>query len=491
MIGSGPQAAERRAAWVKGAIVDGAAVTAAKRAALSAMATAVGRSGIGRETALRNFMFERPDLVEYARFRAAVDRFGIDWHTWPGPLRAGLLRWSDVDPVNERYHVYAQWVAHEQMAELSERLSQRGQVLALDLPVGIHPCGYDVWRHREQYATGMSVGAPPDGFFAQGQSWGFPPTRPEALRADGHEEFRAALAHHLRVAGMLRIDHIMGLQRLFWIPAGAEPRDGVYVKMPFEELLAVVTIEAQRHRADIIGEDLGTVDEKVRRGMEERASGVRTSRSSPSATHGEPMLETPPAGSCRLVLDPRPAHAHRLVDRTRHRRAPRVRPAGRLVGRGGPGGKGASAGTPLHARSRRARCRRDTRRSTPRRRPPRCSTAIHAELARSEAGLVLVQLDDLVGQPDSVNLPGTSTERPNWNRLTNATLEQIVRGPGAARSAGTAAREPGAGLARLGRPPGAGSRDRAGCQPARLRSTSTCSTKGGISACTRSSAPTR
>jgi len=112
VIGSGPLAAERRAAWAKGAIVDGAAVTAAKRAALSAMATAVGRSGIGRETALRNFMFERPDLVEYARFRAAVDRFGIEWHTWPGPLRSGLLRWSDVDPVNERYHVYAQWVAH-------------------------------------------------------------------------------------------------------------------------------------------------------------------------------------------------------------------------------------------------------------------------------------------------------------------------------------------------------------------------------------------
>ena len=178
VIGSGPQASERRASWVKGAIVDGAAVTAAKRAALSAMATAVGRSATGRETALRNFMFERPDLVEYARFRAAADRFGIDWHTWPGPLRSGLLRWSDVDPVNERYHVYAQWVAHEQMAELSERLSQRGQVLALDLPVGIHPCGYDVWRHREQYAISMSVGAPPDGFFAQGQSWGFPPTRP-------------------------------------------------------------------------------------------------------------------------------------------------------------------------------------------------------------------------------------------------------------------------------------------------------------------------
>jgi len=228
VLGSGRQATARRAAWVQGAIVDGAAVTAAKRSALSAMATAVERSGTGRERALRNFMFERPDLVEYARFRAAVDRFGINWHKWPGPLGSGLLGWSDVDPVNESYHIYAQWVAHEQMAELSERLSQRGQVLALDLPVGIHPCGYDVWRRRDHYATGMTVGAPPDGFFAQGQSWGFPPPRPEAIRADGHEEFRSALAHHLRVAGMLRIDHIMGLQRLFWIPGGGEPRNGIF-----------------------------------------------------------------------------------------------------------------------------------------------------------------------------------------------------------------------------------------------------------------------
>ena len=98
VLGSGPQGTARRDAWVQGTIVNGAAVIAAKRSALSSMATAVGRSSTGREAALRNFMFERPDLVEYARFRAAVDRFGIDWHSWPGPLRGGLLRWSDVDP---------------------------------------------------------------------------------------------------------------------------------------------------------------------------------------------------------------------------------------------------------------------------------------------------------------------------------------------------------------------------------------------------------
>ena len=329
--------------------------------------------------------------------------------------------------MNESYHIYAQWVAHQQMAELSERLSQRGQVLALDLPVGIHRCGYDVWRRRDLYATDMTVGAPPDGFFAQGQSWGFPPSRPEAVRADGHEEFRAALAHHLRVAGMLRIDHIMGLQRLFWIPGGGEPRDGVYVKMPFDELLAVVAVEAQRHHADIIGEDLGTVDDEVRGGMQR--AGIRRSYVAQFAIRdaGEPVLEPPPAGSVasfsthdlptfagwwsgrdiveRLEcgqLDPSSAEEAR-VQRTQ------LRARLSTLGPDEPGSEHDSFdGTGA---------------------PRSVLTGVHAELARSNAGLVLAQLDDLVGQPESVNLPGTSTERANWKRLTNATLEQIVDDP--------------------------------------------------------------
>ncbi len=123
-------------------------------------------------------MLEHPEVVEYARFRAAAERFGVDWRQWPARLRGGLLRWGDVDPVSERYHTYVQWIAHDQMVELADRFSQRGQTLALDLPVGVHPCGYDVWRRRDQYVTGMTVGAPPDGFFARGQTWGFPPPHP-------------------------------------------------------------------------------------------------------------------------------------------------------------------------------------------------------------------------------------------------------------------------------------------------------------------------
>jgi len=428
LLVSGPRAEELRASWVQGSNVDGAAVTAAKRSVLSALAEAVGASPMGREAALNNFLFERPELVDYARFRAAVDRFGINWHSWPGPLRGGLLRWSDVDPVNFRYHIYAQWVAREQVVELSERLSQRGQVLALDLPVGIHPYGYDVWRRREQYATDISVGAPPDCFFAQGQSWGFPPTRPEAVRESGYAEFRAALAHHMRVAGMLRIDHVMGLQRLFWIPSGAEPRDGVYVKMPFEELLAIVGIEALRNRADVIGEDLGTVDDEVREAM--GRTGMRRSYVAQFSIReaGEPVLEPPPAGSVasfsthdlptfmgwwtgrdideRLEcsqLDPSSAEEARSERAHLRERLSALRQDGH--GTDEPDGAGGA----------------DT--------PSSVLAAVHSELARSDAGLVLVQLDDVLGQEESVNLPGTSTERPNWKRLTKASLEEIVEDP--------------------------------------------------------------
>ena len=133
--------------------------------------------------------------------------------------------------------------------------------------MGAHPDGYDVWRDRAQYVDGVSAGAPPDGFFPGGQTWGFPPLHPDASRVGGHAGFRAALAHHLRHAGLLRIDHVMVLHRLFWVPDGMSPEEGVYVRYPADELWAALCLEAHRHGADIVGEDLGTVPDEVRDAM--------------------------------------------------------------------------------------------------------------------------------------------------------------------------------------------------------------------------------
>jgi 4-alpha-glucanotransferase len=139
--------------------------------------------------------------------------------------------------------------------------------LYLDLPIGVHACGYDAWRYRDLFVDAMSVGAPPDPVTNSGQNWGFPPIDPEALRRSGYGYLRDYLRHHLSVAGVLRLDHVMGLHRLYWIPAGGSAHDGLYVSNPYEELYAVHSLESYRHKAVIIGEDLGVASRELPRNL--------------------------------------------------------------------------------------------------------------------------------------------------------------------------------------------------------------------------------
>ncbi|HEV3329280.1 MAG TPA: 4-alpha-glucanotransferase, partial [Acidimicrobiales bacterium] len=277
--------------------VDGEGAMRAKRDVLAAIAGSLGPAGSPGRAELDAFMADRPAVADWARFRAAGERHGLDWTRWPAALRDGRIEPDDVDAQVVGYHELVQWLADHQLRALAERLAQRGQVLSLDLPLGVHPLGYDVWRHRDQFLQGLSVGAPADRFFPRGQVWGFPPPSVGRVRADGHAQFRAAIVHHLNVAGMLRIDHVLGTQRLFCVPDGMGARDGVYLRMPLEDLLAVVAIEAQRHRAAIVGEDLGTVDAAVRRAM--RRDGIRRTsvvQLSIRATGSSPFVP-PPAGA--------------------------------------------------------------------------------------------------------------------------------------------------------------------------------------------------
>jgi 4-alpha-glucanotransferase len=145
--------------------------------------------------------------------------------------------------------------------------------LYLDMPLGAHGDGYDVWRYRELFALGASGGAPPDPVFTQGQDWGFAPVHPQRSRERGHAYLRAYLRHHLRHAGMLRIDHVMGLHRLYWVPRGQPASQGAYVTYPAEEVYAMLSIESHRHQAVIVGEDLGTVPPEVSRSLKRHAVG--------------------------------------------------------------------------------------------------------------------------------------------------------------------------------------------------------------------------
>ncbi len=202
------------------------------------------------DAAVTRFVAERPDVADFARFRAER----------PDPVDEGrpaaLVR---------RSHELAQCLADRQLRAVE---GPGRAVLGLDLPIGSHSRGYEVWAHGELFAPGMSVGAPPDEFFADGQDWGFPPQLPAAGRRSGHELWQRLVAHAGQAASMLRVDHVMGVHRLWWIPDGASARDGVYVRYPREELLAVIAAEAATTDTTIVGEDLGTVPDAVREAMD-------------------------------------------------------------------------------------------------------------------------------------------------------------------------------------------------------------------------------
>jgi 4-alpha-glucanotransferase len=203
-------------------------------------------------------------LQQFATFCALAERHGSDWHSWPSEYRDAqspdVQRF--VNDHGERIHFYQwlQWLLDEQLARAAREVP-----LMQDLPIGVDPAGADVWAWPDVFARGVTVGAPPDEYNTQGQDWGFPPLIPWKLRQAGYEPFIQTIRATLRHAGGLRIDHIMGLFRLFWIPQNASPEAGAYVRYAEDELLAILALESQRAGAYIVGEDLGTIDENFRR----------------------------------------------------------------------------------------------------------------------------------------------------------------------------------------------------------------------------------
>lgn len=246
-----------------------------RRAAIEALLhTLDGHGEEGRRDLFQAALEQDDDLASYAAFRASVERHGTTWESWSERARSGTLRaGADYDGEVFRYHAYAQWLAREQMAAAA--LSSPAGFY-LDLPIGSHGGGYDTWKHACDFAMGMSAGAPPDAMFEGGQNWGFPPLHPERSRRSGYACLRSALRHHFEHAAILRVDHVMGFHRMFCIPDGFEATDGVYVRYHSEELWGLLAIEAARARnglgATVVGEDLGTVPDEVRREMDTRGA---------------------------------------------------------------------------------------------------------------------------------------------------------------------------------------------------------------------------
>ncbi|GAA2800428.1 4-alpha-glucanotransferase [Streptomyces showdoensis] len=443
----------------KGALIDRDAVWEAKRRALELVHTV--ELGPGRRAAYRDFLAERGRALEdHATYQALAERHGHHWRRWPEGLRdprtaEAAVRADAELAARVDFHCRLAWLTDGQLAAAADTARQAGMAVGIvhDLAVGVHPDGSDAWAQRHVFAAGMSVGAPPDAFNARGQDWGLPPWRPDVLAAEGYAPYRGLLRELLRHAGALRIDHVMGLFRLWWVPEGGEPTGGTYVRYDAEAMLAVLTLEAHRAGAAVVGEDLGTVEPGVREALARRGvlgtsvlwferDWAGTGRPLPpeawradcvatATTHDLPSTAARLSGS-HVALRHRLGLLTGELERERTRDAAETAEWLGLLQRLGllPEGPGEEA----------AEIR-----------------AFHRFLAATPARMVGVWLPDAVGDRRPQNLPGTWDQYPNW-RLPVAgpdgqplTLEELAASPRAHALLRVLAEELGARTA----PPGA------------------------------------
>jgi len=401
-------------------LADLAGRASAMRPLLDEAVSALDADADGRLAAFRQYCARRPDLEHYARFRAAIELAGPDPRRWPASWRDGTIPDGAVSEHVVRRHQYAQWATDEQLGRCATSLRDRGVGLVLDLPIGCAAQGYDPWAHQRCYVREMSIGAPPDAFFVSGQCWGFPPPHPAAERSTGYRATRACLAHGLRHAAALRVDHVLGWSRLWWVPEGAPADQGAYVRYPVEEILAVACLEAWRADASLVGEDLGTVERSLRstlarhgiagmdvavfdlahrpgRRLRPRRGGVALLDTHDTATFVGWLTGADIAARERLgLLSPDAAAAETAArDETRDVLVTRLVRAGAVD---------------------------DTERDD----SLAVLEAVLEELGRSEAGLVLVQVEDLWAELDPHNVPGTTTEHANFCRAFPLDLEEIT-----------------------------------------------------------------
>lgn len=356
-----------------------------------------------------------PELRRYADFRGAQARLGRDWRSWPEAARRGSLRVDQVDQAEARFHRVAQSRVRAQLARLAGRLEVAGVGLGLDLAVGAHPDGYDTWSRRTLFAEGASVGAPPDPGFPSGQDWGFPPVDPDASRAEGHAYLAAAVRHHARFARVLRVDHVMALSRLYWIPRGLPLDRGTYVSYPLEELFSVLCLESHRARCEVVGENLGTVPQEIREALPRH--GIRGMYLALWEAYGDAVRDPDASEVAMPGTHDTPTFAGWVggVDVEE-----RVR-CGLLEPEAAPDEREARAAAVARLAERLEADPDDL---------PAFLGALLEWLGRSPAPRVVPWIEDLWLEPEGVNLPGTrSSERPNWQRPLARLLEDLLADP--------------------------------------------------------------
>jgi 4-alpha-glucanotransferase len=422
-------------------LVDYSGVTQLKLSALE-MLFETCRSGVdaARWQAFEAYRRRRGGVLERnCLFQGLREHFArqipgaADWHDWPEEYREpdspAVARFAEAHRQRLDFLTWLQWVADEQLGAAAEAAREGGMGVGLyrDLAVGADRAGAETWADAAAVVSGAQVGCPPDIYNPAGQNWGLPPFHPRALREEGYRSFIELVRANMRHAGGLRIDHVMGLQHLYWIPSGQPASAGAYVRYPTEDLIGILALESQRHRCLVVGEDLGTVPEGFRERM--AAANILSYRVlffEQDTETGEflppeayPELSLSVVGSHdlptlrgwweggdialkeHLDLYPDPEEATR-------QRETRRRDQGQLVSTLQREGLLAADGVPEI---------------------PILSRAAHAYLARTPSVLAMVQIDDLTDEAEPVNVPTTSDQHANWRRRLSMTLDALAQRP--------------------------------------------------------------
>lgn len=414
-------------------MVDYPVIWQAKRAVLASAFEVLEAAGNGMLQAERAdfsaFLEEGgEELARFAAFEAIGEgQHGTPWRQWPEGLHAAdpgaIAKAAKAHGRGMRLAQFEQWMADRALARAAK---EAGLSLGFyrDLAVGAAPDGAEAWACQDVLANGVSIGAPPDPFAAEGQIWHLPAPDPLGVRQDGYKRFAHLLAANMRHAGALRIDHAMGLSRLFWVPDGASAREGAYVAYPFSEQLGVLALESQRARCIIVGEDLGTVPEGFREAMdrmgvlsyralwlERDGPAFRQPRDYPVSaaacisTHDLPTL----AGWwLETDIDEQETLGFISAEAALALRSERLSEKSMLAQ------AMAAAGLPIDP---------DGKLDIS------LAARIHQFLASAPSIVKLVQADDLAGEITRLNLPGTDRERPNWRRKLSPKIDQFLNSP--------------------------------------------------------------
>jgi 4-alpha-glucanotransferase len=394
-----------------------------KRGVIEALAESFFARDGQRRAALERYRREQPQVESYARFRAAAERHGTDWTRWPEPMRNGRIERNRYDEAVFRYHLYAQWQTEEQLQAATSHARQSNLLWYLDFPLGVSRDGYDVWSEREVFALEASGGAPPDAFFTKGQNWGFPPLHPDRLRRQWYRYLIDAMRGQMRHAKILRFDHIMGLYRLYWVPFGLSAKEGVYVHYPMDELMAILSLESHRFKARVVGENLGTVPPEVDTGMTRHGIGdMYVVQYELKMDPAQPLRPIRPSSVASLNTHDMPTFTafYRAMDAEERLDLELLSPEEAEEVR----------------RSRAEQCRllaeflrREGLLDATLDDTAAVTEACLTYLGQSPASVVLLNLEDLWGETQPQNTPGTFTERPNWRRKTHWSFDDFRQMP--------------------------------------------------------------